>query len=404
MEFNFLNNLLGLNQNSQLNRFINEVSGRLPYASQIWGRKEAVWVDTNDSWKLFIEIPELRAVIDKRASMMSSNHPCLYDMNGDKVENHWVMDLIKNPNATQSWSDVVYSLSVQDALYSNSFAYCPKRSFDIRNLMVPLPANKVKINLSGKKLEAMDTEDLITNFKFYYDDDTIQTIDWFDMVYLTTDDGMNLVKPISRVDSLRYPLSNIKAQYHKRNVLLENLGAIGILSTNNNDMGGAIPMTPEERKQIQRDWYNRNKDELMITESSVDWKPMSYPTKDLMLFEELTADKIAIIDTYGLSVNLFSSDKGATFTNVRDSIRMVYTDTIIPEVQSMYDSIMKQWGLDGEYYLKAEFNHLPVMQVDEESRANVQKTKAETLEKIAGLGVQLSEEEIRILTDLNNQE
>ena len=404
MEFNFLNNLLGLNQNSQLNRFINEVSGRLPYASQIWGRKEAVWVDTNDSWKLFIEIPELRAVIDKRASMMSSNHPCLYDMNGDKVESHWVMDLIKNPNATQSWSDVVYSLSVQDALYSNSFAYCPKRSFDIRNLMVPLPANKVKINLSGKKLGAMDTEDLITNFKFYYDDDTIQTIDWFDMVYLTTDDGMNLVKPISRVDSLRYPLSNIKAQYHKRNVLLENLGAIGILSTNNNDMGGAIPMTPEERKQIQRDWFNRNKDELMITESSVDWKPMSYPTKDLMLFEELTADKIAIIDTYGLSVNLFSSDKGATFTNVRDSIRMVYTDTIIPETQSMYDSIMKQWGLDGEYYLKAEFNHLPVMQVDEESRANVQKTKAETLEKIAGLGVELSEEEIRILTDLNNQE
>jgi hypothetical protein len=404
MEFNFLNNLLGLNQNSQLNRFINQVSGRLPYASQVWGKKEAVWVDTNDSWKLFIEIPELRAVIDKRASMMSSNHPCLYDMNGEKVENHWVMDLIKNPNATQSWSDVVYSLSVQDALYSNSFAYCPKRSFDIRNLMVPLPANKVKINLSGKKLEAMDTEDLITNFKFYYDDDTIQTIDWFDMIYLTTDDGMNLVKPISRVDSLRYPLSNIKAQYHKRNVLLENLGAIGILSTNNNDMGGAIPMTPEERKQIQRDWFNRNKDELMITESSVDWKPMSYPTKDLMLFEELTADKIAIIDTYGLSVNLFSSDKGATFSNVRDSIRMVYTDTIIPEVQSMYDSMMKQWGLDGDYYLKAEFNHLPVMQVDEESRANVQKTKAETLEKIAGLGVELSEEEIRILTDLNNQE
>lgn len=404
MEFNFLNNLLGFNQNSQLNRFINQVSGRLPYASQVWGKKEAVWVDTNDSWKLFIEIPELRAVIDKRASMMSSNHPCLYDMNGDKVENHWVIDLIKNPNATQSWSDVVYSLSVQDALYSNSFAYCPKRSFDIRNLMVPLPANKVKINLSGKKLEAMDTEDLITNFKFYYDDDTIQTIDWFDMVYLTTDDGMNLVKPISRVDSLRYPLSNIKAQYHKRNVLLENLGAIGILSTNNNDMGGAIPMTPEERKQIQRDWFNRNKDELMITESSVDWKPMSYPTKDLMLFEELTADKIAIIDTYGLSVNLFSSDKGATFTNVRDSIRMVYTDTIIPETQSMYDSIMKQWGLDGEFYLKAEFNHLPVMQVDEESRANVQKTKAETLEKIAGLGVELSEEEIRVLTDLNNQE
>lgn len=404
MANNFLSNFFGTNQNNHLGRFINQVSGRLPIANQIWGKKEAVWVDTNNAWRLFIEIPELRAVIDKRASMMASNVPCLYDMNGDKIESHWLLDLFKDPNAMQSWSDVMYSLSVQDALYSNAFAYCPKRSFDIRNMIVPLPANKIEIQLSGKKLQAMDSEDMITRFKFEYDDDSKENIDWMDMLYLTTDDGMNLVKPISRIDSLKYPLSNIKAQYHKRNVLLENIGSIGILTTSQNDMGGAIPMTPEEKRQIQQDWFKRSKDELIITESNVDWKPMSYPTRDLMLFEELTADKMAIIDTYGLNANLFSSERGATFTNVRDSIRLVYTDTIIPETQSMYDSMMKQWGLSGEYYLKADFSHLPALQEDEGERANVQKTKAETLEKIAGLGVELSEEEIRILTDLNNQE
>lgn len=404
MANNFLSNFFGTNQNNQLGRFINQVSGRLPIANQIWGKKEAVWVDTNNAWRLFIEIPELRSVIDKRASMMASNHPCLYDMNGDKVESHWLLDLFKDPNAMQSWSDVVYSLSVQDALYSNAFAYCPKRSFDIRNLMVPLPANKIEIQLSGKKLQAMDSEDMVTRFCFEYDDDSKEIIDWTDMIYLTTDDGMNLVKPISRIDSLKYPLSNIKAQYHKRNVLLENIGSIGILTTSQSDMGGAIPMTPEEKRQIQQDWFKRSKDELIITESNVDWKPMSYPTRDLMLFEELTADKMAIIDAFGLNANLFSSERGATFTNVRDSIRLVYTDTIIPETQSMYNSMMKQWGLSDEYYLKADFSHLPALQEDEGEKANVQKTKAETLEKIAGLGVELTEEEIRILTDLNDQE
>jgi hypothetical protein len=404
MANNFLSNFFGTNQNNHLGRFINQVSGRLPIANQIWGKKEAVWVDTNNAWRLFIEIPELRAVIDKRASMMASNVPCLYDMNGDKIESHWLLDLFKDPNAMQSWSDVVYSLSVQDALYSNAFAYCPKRSFDIRNLMVPLPANKIEIQLSGKKLQAMDSEDMVTRFCFEYDDDSKEMIDWTDMIYLTTDDGMNLVKPISRIDSLKYPLSNIKAQYHKRNVLLENIGSIGILTTSQNDMGGAIPMTPEEKRQIQQDWFKRSKDELIITESNVDWKPMSYPTRDLMLFEELTADKMAIIDTYGLNANLFSSERGTTFTNVRDSIRLVYTDTIIPETQSMYDSMMKQWGLSDEYYLKADFSHLPALQEDEGEKADVQKTKAETLEKIAGLGVELTEEEIRILTDLNDQE
>lgn len=409
MNYNFLTNFFGGGDMDStynpMGRFINQVAGRLPITSQIWGKKEAVWVDTNDAWRLFVEIPELRAVVNKRASMMSSHHPCLYDANGEKVETHWLLDLIKNPNAVQSWSDVVYSMSVQDALYSNSFAYAPKRSFDIRNMIVPLPANKIEIHLTGKKLQAMDTEDLVEKFVFCYDDDTKETILENDMLYITTDDGMNLVKPISRIDSLKYPLSNIKAQYKKRNVLLENIGSIGILSTQNNDMGGAIPMTPEEKKAIQQDWYRRSKDELIITESQVDWKPMSYPTRDLMLFEELTADKMAIIDAFGLNANLFSSEKGATFSNVKDSMRMAYTDTIIPETQAMYNSMMKQWGLESEgYYLKADFSHLPALQVDEQSKANVMKLKAETLEKIASLGVVLSEEEIRMVTDLYEKE
>lgn len=404
MQQNFWEKFFGIRINSD-NRHINDWSRMFPRQSQIWGKKEAVWIDTNNAWELYIEIPELRAVIEKRASMMSSNVPCLYDKNGDKVEQHWLLDMIAHPNAIQSWSDVVFSIGVQDALYSNTFCYSPERSGGLHNLFVPLPANKVMIHLTGKKLKQMDAEDLVDQFTFKYDDDSIERIEWNDMVYLVTDDGMNIVKPVSRIETLKYPLSNIKAQYHKRNVLLENIGAIGILSAQNNDLGGAIPMTPEEKKKIQKDWYNRQKDEVIITEANVDWKPMSYPTKDLLLFEELTADKLALIDAFGLSFNLFSSEKGTTFTNVRDSIRMVYQDTIIPETQQMYDSIMKQFGLDKDgYYLKADFSHLPVLQDDEESKAVTQKIKAETLEKIVGLGVELTPDEIRILTNLNTQE
>lgn len=399
---NFWEAFYGTSLNSN-GRFINDIKRMLPMQSQIWGKKEAVWVDTNDAWQLYIEIPELRAVIDKRASMMASNHPKLYDANGNIVENHWLLNLIDKPNAMQSWQDVVYSLSVQDALYSNVFAYAPKRAFNIRNLFVPLPADKVKIHTSGKKLKQMDANDLVEKFTFYYDNEDEENIVWDDMVYLTTDDGMNIIKPTSRIDSLKYPLSNIKAQYNKRNVLLENIGAIGILSAQQSDMGGAIPMTPEEKKQIQQDWYRRSKDELIITEAKVDWQPMSYPTKDLMLFEELTADKIALFDTYGLNANIFSSVDGSTFSNVRDSIKMVYQDTIIPETQSMYESIMRQFGLHDEgYYLKADFSHLPIMQIDEEKNAMTMKLKAETIEKLNLLGVNFDEVELRNMLGLND--
>jgi hypothetical protein len=397
MAFDFISAFVDNYANTD--RFSNLTRQIFPPAVQIWGKKEAVWLDTGDAWRLFVDIPELRTVVNKRATMMASNIPMLYDKNDNIVENHWINDLITKPNGVQSWSDVVYSMSVQDALYSNVVAYCPKRVLDQRNLIITLPNNKVKINLSGKKLKQMEMNDLITSFVFTYDDGTKETINLEDAIYLTTADGMNIVKPISRIDSLRLPLSNIMASYKKRNVLLENLGAIGILSAQQNDMGGAIPMTPEERQKIQKDWYRRQKDELIITESNVNWQPMSYPTRDLMLFEELTEDKLAIIDAFGLNYNLFSSDKGATFSNVRDSIRMAYTDTIIPETQQIYDSMIAQWGLQGEYYLQANFDHLPILQDDENQKATANKTKVETVKMINEL-VPLTEEQLRQLLDL----
>lgn len=393
MAVNFFDSILNSFQDS--NRYSDIVKSILPPAVQVWGKKEAVWLDTGNSWRLYIDIPELRAVVDKRASMMSSNKPKLYNKDGELVTNHWLNDLINNPNATQSWSDVVYSLGVQDALYSNCVMYAPERSFGVRNLIVPLPANNVEIMLSGRKLKQMDKENLIDYFKFTYDSGSTERIDWEDAVYLTSCDGMNIVKPISRVDSLKFPLSNIQAQYKKRNVLLENIGAIGILSAQATDLGGSIPMTPEERQKIQKDWYRRQKDELIISEAGVNWTPMSFPTKDLMLFEELTADKLALIDAYGLSYNLFSKTEGTTFTNVRDSVRMVYQDTIIPETQQFYDSLMTQFGLKDEgYYLKACFDHLPILQEDEKEKAEVMRIRSETLRTMAEMGLQLTEEQI----------
>jgi hypothetical protein len=359
----------------------------------LWGVKTAVWIDTQNAWELFMSIPELRAVIDKRASMMSAGKPVMVDKNGALVQNHWLLDLIAKPNPMQSWADVVYSLSVNDALYSNAFAYSPLRSFNQRNIFVTLPSGKMEISTTGRTLKQMDTEGLISGFRFKYDNEGFENLEVQDIVYLTTADGMNIIRPTSKIDALKYPLSNIKASYHKRNVLLENIGAIGILSAQKSDIGGSIPMTPEEKHEIQRDWYNRSKDELIITESQVNWQPMSYPTRDLMLFEELTADKLAIIDAYGLNYNLFSSDKGATFSNVKDSIRMCYTDTIIPETQSMYDTIMQQFKLTDEgYKLIADFSHLPVLQDDELSKEQARTAKVNNFSTMLRDGVISSEQ------------
>ena len=60
----FVDNYANTDRFSQLTRQI------FPPAVQIWGKKEAVWLDTGDAWRLFVDIPELRAVVNKRATMM----------------------------------------------------------------------------------------------------------------------------------------------------------------------------------------------------------------------------------------------------------------------------------------------------------------------------------------------
>lgn len=399
MDSNFWTDILGFSS-GKTDKFMEYINNR---STDFWGKSDPVWVDTNKPYDLYIKIPELRTIINKRALMISSAIPKLINENGETVDNHkWVNDLISKPNPTQSWADVIYSLAVNDGLFNNSFAYCPQRSFDIRNLILPLPSNKIKIAGTGKLLNQIDVEGLIKNFEFWYDNQNYEIIEVKDMVYLNTPDGINLINPINRIDTLKYPLTNIMSQYNKRNVLLENIGAIGILSSRKSDLGGSLPMDAEERGEIQRDWLKRQKDKLVITEADVQWTPMSFPTKDLMLFEELTEDKMAIIDAYGLSYYLFSQSKGATFSNVKEGMKMTYQDTIIPETEQMYATLSHQLGLTDEgLLLVPDFSHVAVLQDDKNIEASAMNLRADAVNKIILAGVVLSDEEKRSLLGLS---
>lgn len=373
------------------------------YQHDFYGKKTAVWIDTSKPFQNYIEIPELRTVIDKKAQMISNGTPRLIrESDGTEVEQHWAIDLIKNPNPMQSWNDVMYSISVNDSLYSSAFVYAPKRSFGIVNLFVPLATHKMQINTTGKSLKQMESGGLIKDYVFNYNEDNKETLSNDEVIIIQTTDGVNILNSVSRIESLKYPLSNIKAQYNKRNVLLENIGAIGILSTTNSDLGGALPMSPEEKEQIQRDWYNRSKDEIIISENEVKWTPMGFKTKDLMLFEELKADKLAIIDAFGLNYYIFSNEDGSTYSNVNYGERLAYTNTIIPESKHIYDNITEQLGLDKEgLRLTATFDHIPVLQNDILQDAQAINYRTDALIKMQEtLGITLSDEEKRMFIGL----
>ena len=192
-----------------------------------------------------------------------------------------------------------------------------------------------------------------------------------------------------------------------RNVNITQRGATGILSLGNNVSKDGVmmnPMTPKEKKQAEENitknyGLTSGKKRTIVTTLNASFVPMSFPTKDLQLFEEIEDDTRVILDTFGLNDNLFSKVKGSTFNNVESTLKRVYQDTIIPN--SMIDAaqIGKQSGMlqDGETLIM-DFTHLPFMSDDMKKKAEIHKLELEAIEKALTLNL-ITQEQAQSIYD-----
>lgn len=372
------------------------------YTTQQIGVVSPVWVSTTDKFALYYEIPELHAVVNRYAKMVASANPIIVNDKGEVQKNNGnnIFKLIDRPSAMQSWGTMMYMIAVNKCVTNNALIYAPKGSFGALQLL-PLAFNNVKIVPTGKNLISAELGSFIE--KFQIPTSVVDSYKDFypqDVVYLTEPDGINLFNTKSKIDSLKYPLSNLKKQYEKRNVLLANLFSLGILSSDNGDGISSVPLQPEDIKQMRKDMKQRHEGEVIITDKSLKFNPMTFPTKDLMLFEEMTADKLAIIDEFGLNQHMFGQGeggKGSTFSNVEMGERQAYNSTIIPDTEIIYDEFTKQLGLDREgLYLVPDFSHISVLKADEKYTAEAMAKRAEAVAKINEL-TPLSQAEMRKL-------
>jgi len=380
------------------------------YTLQSIGDVSPSWVNTTDYWSLYGRIPELQAVINRRAKMVASAKPYLCDIDGNKIlmsdlpsEYKWLANILERPSPMLSWGKTMEMLEINKCVTGNALIYAPKRTFGSRSIAIPISYNNVKINANKKGYKQLERSGVIQSIEIPVDNKgTFETFTIDELVYFFETDGINIANSVSKVDALKYPLSNIEKAYEKRNVILKNMFALGILTAERGDGVGSRLMTGKDVDQQREDIKQRHKNEVIITDKQFKWQPMSYPTKDLMLFEENQADFVRIIDAYGLNENMFSNvlGKGSTFSNVEGGERQAYNSTIIPETQKIYNEITNQWGLDDAgIYLKPDFSHVSVLQEDEEKLQKSKKLEVEKLSIMLRDGV-ISVEEYRELVGI----
>jgi hypothetical protein len=183
-----------------------------------------------------------------------------------------------------------------------------------------------------------------------------------------------LTFPGSKVKAMALPINNIIGAYDSRRSIINNRGALGILSRDPGT-GQYEPMgiSEDEKTQLQRDYrkYGRLSHQwhLIITQATLKWQSMGYSVKDLMLLEEVEEDTRAICAGTNFPPFILGL-ADTTFNNMNSAEKGLYQNSIIPDANNYYDQLTDAFGLeDRNLFLYKNFEGVPVLQEDKKENA-----------------------------------
>jgi len=370
-------------------RFLNDTPPFYPlFANYMLNRKTPILVDINDLLAVYLSCPHLRIVIDKKAEMFKNMDIRMRDTRtGEDVQTHPILTLLRTPNPLQIQEEFLAQLSIYRDIYANAFIYQLKPSSTADpKVLWNLPAGDIEVIPTGKIFQQSEKTAIIEKYNLINADGGIkQSYDVDSIIQMSQGVSYKYIVGESKILSLRLNISNIDGALRTRNVIINEKGAIGILSSSSKDSDGGLPLNPKERERIEREYrskYGLGDDQMKIIMSTADlkWNPMTFPTKDLMLFEEVEDDFQAILGAYGMARDIFPSTKGATFENQQQAFVQTYQNTIQPDADWTMRLLSKAFSLEQESKeLYADYSWLPIMQEDKNKEESANKTKADRL-------------------------
>lgn len=287
--------------------------------------------------------------------------------------------LLNKPNPLQTWRQ----FEAQQFIYLQLFGFCiclpikpaGMEAFDASyaTSLWNIPPYMVEIKEKNTIFYQTDLQGIIDSITLTYKGE-VSLLPLKDIFifrdYVPSADSV--IIPSSRVAALELPIRNTIAAYLSRNELINYAGSQGVF-TPEKDAMGAIPVTAEEKQQLQEDarrqyGIQRGQWRYIIAPAAMKWQEMGKPTKDLMLFEEVEEDSKAICDGYGYPPHLMGL-LDPSFNNQDKAEKGLFQNTIIPESQNIYEQWQEFLGLSAyNLTITKDYSRLPVLQDDEVAR------------------------------------
>jgi HK97 family phage portal protein len=369
--FYSIGKIFGLNTKQQIKQFFDN---KITYL----GRKDAIYLDVDVPYILYNQIPELNQVVNKKAKMMSNGVFKLRNRStGKEIVNNELMVLLNKPNVMQGTNDFIINYQTQLDIYGNQFIYKnkPTALSKYPKSLKNISPRWIKVIPTGKYFDQESLDGIIKSFEYQDNNNFKRTIETTEIIWSKIDDLDDPIIGTSPLKSLKFPLTNTKLAYDYLNVISGEKGAIGMVSGSTKDNFGALPMSQEDKQELEKQYtedygVQEGQRRIKIVSSPVSWQPMTYPTRDLLLMEQIDANKLTICDHFGLNINIFSS-KNATFENVKNGLIQSYNDSVYPAADGLCQSLHKGLGLKEDEELYLDYSHISILQPDKGLEADI---------------------------------
>lgn len=361
-----------------------KLSDPLGYANssikQFFINNEVVWTRTNTISNLkraYERCSPLGSILDNICDTYANGKIHAYNTKADGTPRNINIDweaLLLNPNWLQDQSQFFRQL----ALYRKLFGWCyviknKPKSLNIPTSMWVLPNWLLDIEYMERSNAYMFAKDRknIRKISLCLPDGYKKELDPNDLILFT--DNTNTFDedtwlPRSRVSRLEYPITLTTAILEAETTLIQNKGAIGIVSGGQEINGMQVPMTDDAKEELQLEFrtkygLTREQWQLIFSREQITYTPIVFNSADLQLKETLL-DAIKQISEglhYPFILTAFSDQ--STYNNIPAAEKRLYQDLIIPDAESIADTLAKGLGAnDAGVTFIDDFRHIEVLQ------------------------------------------
>jgi len=339
---------------------------------------------------------EVKIVFDRFASMFSNGIYQELDAKGEVVENSEIVKRLLNPNVLLNGKSFMQECALHYLIFGNRLTYTNYGSSlsEIPTALWNLPADRIKMILTGLIYEQIDIDGIIKEYYLDYDNNgTKQRKTWqpSEIIHHKNIDPLNPLKGKSVLESLHMDISNIRASKGFQNVLLTKKGALGFISNDSKDQVGNIPLNSEDRLALEKQFTETHgqfdgQSAVAFTSGNTKWNPTSYPVKEMMTFETISEGMKRIIDSVQLNDNIFSKEKSKVQANLQEGLKMAYQDAIIPFANDYCNNFSENLILKEGHKIALNYNHISALQKDDKTDNEVKEIKARAVKTYVDAG------------------